>query len=40
MSAGSGMRTFTMKRLKISILFFYLALFAFLALYDERLDPD
>ena len=33
------MRTFTMKRLKISILFFYLALFAFLALYDERLDP-
>jgi hypothetical protein len=30
----------TMKRLKYSIIFFYLALFVFLALYDERFDPD
>jgi hypothetical protein len=29
-----------MKRLKYSIIFFYLALFALLALYDERLDPE
>jgi len=30
----------TMKRLKYGIIFFYLALFLFLALYDERLDPE
>ena len=30
----------TMKRLKYSIIFSYLALFVFLALYDERLDPE
>ena len=30
----------TMIRLKYSIIFFYLALFVFLALFDERLDPE
>lgn len=40
MSAGIGMRTSSMKRLKLSILIFYMALFAFLALYDERPDPE
>lgn len=30
----------TMKRLKYGVIFFYLALFLFLALYDERLDPE
>ena len=30
----------TMKRLKYAVIFFYLALFLLLALYDERLNPD
>ncbi|MDA8429873.1 MAG: hypothetical protein M0T70_11520 [Geobacteraceae bacterium] len=30
----------TIKRLKYSIIFFYLSLFVFLAVYDERLSPD
>ncbi len=30
----------TMKSLKYAIIFFYLALFVFLALHDERLDPE
>lgn len=30
----------TLRRLKYSIIFFYLGLFLFLALYDERLDPE
>jgi hypothetical protein len=30
----------TMRRLKYSIIFFYLALLVFLALHDERLDPE
>ncbi len=30
----------TIKRLKYAIIFFYLALFVFLGLYDERLNPE